>query len=129
MASALTFREVPLERRRFERFLVDSWFPDLVMRVRPGLPVSVREVSSGGCVIDTNRSLLPGARVELAVTSNSGRRVVRGRVMRCHVGKISASVVTFAAAVQFDDAVDWNQLIPALAWIATATGVTDTAGH
>lgn len=129
MASALKLRATRNERRRFERFVIDSWFPDLVVRVRPGLPVHVREVSSGGCVIDTNRSLLPGARVELAVASNIGRHVLRGRVLRCQVGHISASAVTFAAAVQFDEAVDWDQLIPALSWVATATGVTDTTGH
>lgn len=129
MASALTLRDTRIERRNFERFPMDGWFADLVVRVRPGLPVDVREVSARGCVIDTNRSLLPGARVELAVTSNFGRRLVRGRVMRCHVGHISASVVRFAAALQFDDVVDWEELIPSLSWVSAAPGLTDTTGH
>ncbi len=129
MASDMNLRRPTCERRRYARFPIESWFPDLVVRVRPGVPASVREVSTGGCVIDTNRSLLPGARVELAVASSFGRLLVRGRVLRCHVGHISASVVTFAAALQFDDGVDWQQLVPALSWLEAEAELIDTSGH
>lgn len=129
MAFAVSKRPRSLERRQFARFLVDGWFPDLVARVRPGLPARVREVATGGCVIDTNRSLLPGVRVELAVTSGFGRQLIRGRVVRCSVGQVSATTITFSAALQFDDEVDWHQLIPALTWIESEPVVTDTNGH
>lgn len=129
MAAVVTLRTHHYERRRFGRVRVETWLPDLVVRVRPGVPVRIRELSAGGCVIDVNRSLLPGNRVELAAVSSFGRQLVRALVVRCQVGQISASMITFAAALQFDETVRWEELIPSLTWTGGDSGVSDTNGH
>ncbi len=72
-------------------------------RVRPGLDVTLLDVSSGGALVEGSVRLLPGSRVELQLSSADAARVVAGRVLRCSVSALCGeNVIRYTAAVGFD---------------------------
>jgi hypothetical protein len=77
-------------------------------RVRPGHDVSVVNVSAAGALVDAAaHRLLPGTSIELQLATRDRRVSVRGRVLRCTVARLNASVVWYRAAIGFDRHLPW----------------------
>jgi hypothetical protein len=69
--------------------------------LRPGVAVTVLELSVRGALIESPAPVRPGASVELALESPKGRRdVARGRVVRCWV--MALTPIKYRAALGFD---------------------------
>lgn len=84
MAAGLTH---PVERRATIRLRPadTSWRPDALLR--PGQEVLVIDLSCGGALLESPSRMSPGARAELQLIGDA-RRLVRGRIDRCHVVRL-----------------------------------------
>lgn len=94
------------ERRRDARQVGAAldWVRDL--RLRPGLPASLVNLSAGGALIETSTRLRPGGRVSIRVTGAGGRWSVSGRIVRAWVAAIDLDAVRYRGALVFDERVD-----------------------
>ena len=72
-------------------------------RLRPGREVEVIDLSAGGALIESTHRLLPGASVDLYLTSDR-RQIdpVRGRIVRSAVSLLQAALVRYRGAIAFD---------------------------
>ena len=94
------------DRRRTRRFGHDD-HSILSARVRPGLDVSVVDVSAGGALVESDCRLMPGAIVELQLETPGGRAAIRGRVLRCSVARLRSTSVCYRGAIGFDRHLPW----------------------
>lgn len=76
-------------------------------RVRPGLDVTLVDLSAGGALVETVHRLLPGSAIELKLDSGEKRAAVRGRVLRCVVSRLCAEAVWYRGAIGFDRHLPW----------------------
>jgi hypothetical protein len=74
------------------------------VRVRPGQEVTLIDMSSGGVLVETSQRLLPGAKIEVHLRrhANDAAEIVRGRVTRCAVVRLSSTAITYRGAIAFD---------------------------
>jgi len=90
------------DRRRGRRAqpTVAGWRADAVLR--PGLPVRVVDIGPYGALIECAARLRPGRAAELQLVSavTEHKRIVAGRVERCHV--IRLQPLGFRGAIAFD---------------------------
>lgn len=91
-----------LADRRFYRRLTIAEHRIVSARVRPGHPATVVDVSEGGALIETAKSLLPGTLVDLQFGTLQQQSAVRGRVLRCQVATLRADAVSYRAAIGFE---------------------------
>ena len=77
------------------------------IRVRPGHPAAVVDISACGVLIETGYRLRPGHGVELHMETKSRRASVRGRVLRCAVVQVRPSYVCYRGAIGFDAPLPW----------------------
>jgi hypothetical protein len=87
-------------------------------RARPGKHIVIVNVSANGALIEATHRLLPGANVELHLTTAERRATVRGRVLRCHVARLRPTSVCYRGAIEFAND---------LSWLATPAG--DARGY
>jgi PilZ domain-containing protein len=76
-------------------------------RVRRGVIVSIVDVSAGGVLVETAHRLLPGMPLEIHLERGRHISTVRGRVLRCSVARVSASLVCYRGAIGFDQHLSW----------------------
>ena len=77
-------------------------------RVRPGHRLLVVDVSSRGALVEGQRPLRPGSRVEVQLESETRGSIVAASVTRCLVSAIDPEGgVTYRAALSFADSCDW----------------------
>src|SRR6187455_228617 len=77
-------------------------------RVRPGHRLVVVDVSSRGALVEGQRPLRPGSRVEVQLESETRGSMVAASVTRCLVSAIDPEGgVTYRAALSFTDSCDW----------------------
>jgi hypothetical protein len=76
-------------------------------RVRPGIAVTLIDVSAGGVLVEGEHRLLPGSCVELQVESESRRACLRGRVLRCAVVRVRPDSISYRGAIVFDRYLPW----------------------
>jgi PilZ domain len=105
----------PPERRRAARFDA-AVLQEFCATLRPGNVVFLVNLSAGGALVHSRRSLRPGARMHLQISG--GPQVVRigAHVMRCGVAALSAADgVVYVGALQFDSHCDlpWPDRAPA----------------
>ncbi len=77
------------------------------VRLRPGQDVTLVDVSAGGALIETERRLLPGSRVDLHLCGAARSVTIRGRVLRCAVASLGATAIAYRGAVEFEHALSW----------------------
>ena len=107
METGMTLSPV-IERRRSPRHHDIGGHGVVTARVRPGLDVSIVDVSSGGVSIECAHRLMPGAFVNLHLQREGGKAdVVRGRVLRCSVVRLRPSAVLYQAAIAFERQLVW----------------------
>ena len=75
--------------------------------VAPGHRARLIDVSAGGALIETSHRLLPGAPVELLMSTPSSRASVRGRVLRSAVVRVRPTWVCYRGAIAFDRDLPW----------------------
>lgn len=95
------------ERRAARRFHQSVAHGIAAVRVRPGHHADVVDASEGGVLVETTCRLLPGTSVELQMETKSGKRSIRGRVVRCDVSRLFPASVWYRGAVQFDRHLPW----------------------
>jgi len=100
-------RERVGDRRRSRRHRTFAEHGIGRVRLRPGLEVSLVEISAGGALIESSRPLRPGAAVELQLEAGSERATPRGRVVRCEVASVVATGVSYRGAIGFDARLAW----------------------
>jgi len=76
-------------------------------RIRAGADVCVLDASAGGALVETTQRLRPNASIDLQLSTADTHAVARGRVTRCQVSRLSASVVWYRGAIAFDRALPW----------------------
>lgn len=98
----------PLTNRRLAaRTSAVSELGILQARVRPGHEASVIDISAHGALIETALRLLPGRQVELQIERGDQITAIRGRVVRCRVERVLASVVAYRGAIGFEQPLVW----------------------
>ncbi len=95
-----------MERRRAERRIVSTEEPLARARLRTGGQLQLLDASSWGALVETTARLLPGRHLDVHVVSADGRVLVRARVVRASVSRLSADSVEYRAALAFDRALD-----------------------
>ncbi len=92
------------ERRAFGRIGPGGCRGVTGLRIRPGCRASLLDLSCGGLLLETETRLLPGAAVDVLLSTGSETRVMRSRVARCHVSAIHPTDgPRYRAAVEFDE--------------------------
>lgn len=91
------------ERRGMPRLCADAT-RRLQSRLRPGTEIALIDFSAGGALIESDRRLLPGVRVELQVLTQGGRFDLAGWLIRAEVASLSTNRVRYRGAIQFDRA-------------------------
>ena len=64
------------------------------------------DVSAGGVLVEGEVRLLPGTHVDVHVVTPDGRLLVRSRVVRAYVSRLSASGVTYRGAFAFERSIE-----------------------
>lgn len=95
-----------MERRRAPRRLVAVNEPLSNARLRTGGQLRVVDASSWGALAETTERLLPGRHFDMHVVSAQGRVLVRSRVVRALVVRLTADCIHYHAALAFDRTVD-----------------------
>jgi hypothetical protein len=95
-----------VDRRRAIRRSVSSDEPLAHARLRTGGQLRVLDASSWGALAETRERLLPGRHLDVHIVATTGRVLVRARVTRAHVCRLTADTIDYRAALAFDFAVD-----------------------
>jgi hypothetical protein len=94
------------ERRRVSRCIPVPTSALSRVRLRAGRELAVVNLSTFGTLIEGTTRLLPGTHVDVHVTAAQGRTLVRARVVRCAVCKVTADVIEYRGALAFCIPVD-----------------------
>jgi len=94
------------ERRRFRRYVPAPEQALSRVRLRTGQPLDVLNISAAGILVESATRLLPDAHVDVHVASVHGRVLVRARVLRCAVSRLSAEEVHYRGAMAFEGVLD-----------------------
>ncbi len=78
------------------------------IRLRTGRELSVVDVSNGGALVEGAR-LLPGTHIDVHVTTQDGRVLVRSRVVRAYVAGLQSNTVCYRGALAFDRPIDTSR--------------------
>ncbi|MCA1562777.1 MAG: PilZ domain-containing protein [Acidobacteria bacterium] len=96
-----------IERRRYVR-VAPATMPEVRATVRPGCMVTLVDVSAGGALLQGERPLRPGARVQLQVPTGAHTIALFALVLRSIVWALSREGgVTYRGALQFELRSDW----------------------
>jgi PilZ domain-containing protein len=94
-------------RREAVRLAAADGHGIVAIRIRPGHPASVVDVSATGALLETSHRLLPGASVDLHIETRSHRASFRARVVRCTVARVRAAAIAYHGAVAFERHLPW----------------------
>jgi hypothetical protein len=108
------------DRRQSERWTHPDDHGIVSIRVRSGYAAVIVNMSAGGALIETASRLLPGAPVDLHIEAKQRRTTWRGHVLRCTVGTLRATSVSYCAAIVFDRALPWFANMPSNGYLVPA---------
>jgi hypothetical protein len=94
------------ERRRLPRRTPEPGETLSRVRLRGGRELVVNNISPDGALIEGESRLLPGTHVDVHVTTRRGRLLVRARVLRASVWRVSADSVCYQVAISFETPVE-----------------------
>lgn len=103
------------ERRTEPRYAAHALPSIVTVRVRPGILANLVDMSANGAQLETGRRLLQGRFVHVQFLGPRGVTTVRARVVRNHVGTLSACLIRYRSGVRFDRRLSWP-------WPACADG-------
>lgn len=96
----------PGDRRRIPRRVPDPSDPVTRIRLRIGGELRVVDLSPAGALVEGETRLLPGTHLDVHVITVEGRVLVRTRVARAFVSRLSNDRVTYRGALAFDRQID-----------------------
>jgi hypothetical protein len=91
----------PVDRRRRERGRPPA---GVTASIRPGVRVSIVDMTEDGAAIQASHALRPGSAVLLCLTEGGRRAFRRATVLRSSVMTLSPAAVIYRAGLRFDDA-------------------------
>jgi hypothetical protein len=94
------------ERRRTPRRVPDVTEPLRRVRSRTGRELEVIDLSPAGLLIEGAWRPLPNTHVDLHLITRHGRVLVRCRIVRACVCRVTGDLVRYRAGLAFDTAVD-----------------------
>jgi hypothetical protein len=109
--------EPAVERRRAVRRIPGGDEPVSQVRLRAGRQLTVIDLSDTGLLAQGDMRLLPGTHVEVHLVTADGRLLVRSRVVRAFVCRVSHDRIEYRGALAFERP------------IQTGAIQTDTAGY
>lgn len=74
----------------------------MTMRVRPGIQATLIDLAANGAALETERRLMPGRFVHIQLAGPRGAFTVRAKVLRNDVSYLTAGLIVYRCAVQFD---------------------------
>lgn len=74
----------------------------MTMRVRPGIQATLIDLAANGAALETERRLMPGRFVHIQLAGPRGAFTVRAKVLRNGVSYLTAGLIVYRCAVQFD---------------------------
>jgi hypothetical protein len=98
---------IALDRRRERRHPGGgrAWAPHAV--IRPGVPVTILNISCRAALVESGARLRPGAQTEMQLGTGGGRTSIRGCLDRCHVAALEPiryrGVLVFEQRVELQD--------------------------
>lgn len=92
----------PPDRRKHARVRSRREHGITTIRVRPGIQATLVDLSSGGAALETERRLLPGRFVHVQLAGSNGIVTGRAKVVRTVVSCLTAGLIVYRCAVQFD---------------------------
>lgn len=96
------------ERRAERRYPAHVLSSVVRVRVRPGIQATLIDMSPISAQLETGRRLIHGSFVHVQFLSDRGVTTVRARVVRNHVGTLSACLIRYRSAVRFDRRLSWH---------------------
>lgn len=90
------------ERRRHPRGRSVREHGVVTARVRPGIQTTLVDLSANGAALETERRLLPGRFVHIQLAGPRGAFTARAKVLRNAVSYLTAGLIVYRCAVQFD---------------------------
>lgn len=100
-----------IDRRRRGRRTPSAGDPLARMRMRAGPELAVVDVADTGALVEGCTRLLPGTRIDVHVVTQSGRVLVRSRVVRAEVWSLQADRMRYRAGIAFEHALDTSQVL------------------
>ncbi|HYB95132.1 MAG TPA: hypothetical protein VEC39_09180 [Vicinamibacterales bacterium] len=98
-----------IERRREVRHAAGPEPRHRRALLRPGVPVTLVNVSTRAALLESCIRLRPGVHVEMQLGSGHSRICVRGTLDRCHVAALQP--LTYRGVLLFESAVDVDRLV------------------
>jgi hypothetical protein len=74
----------------------------MTLRVRPGIQATLIDLAANRAALETERRLMPGRFVHIQLAGPRGAFTVRAKVLRNGVSHLSAGLIVYRCAVQFD---------------------------
>ena len=91
----------PIVERRVDPRIGQPAIAEMRAMLRPGVPVTLHNISAGGVLIEAARPLKPGSRVHVQLVNGSRRFGLAARVVRCAVSSLDQGV-QYRGALKFD---------------------------
>jgi hypothetical protein len=93
------------DRRRSPRRTPASAEPLSLVRLRAGRQLQVINVSDTGLLAEGEMRLLPGTHVDVHLVTADGRLLIRSRVVRAFVSRVSRDRIDYRGAIVFERSV------------------------
>jgi hypothetical protein len=94
-----------VERRRAERRTPAPGEPLSRLRLRTGRELVVLNIASRGALVEGPR-LIPGAYLDVHIVTSAARTLVRSRVLRCEVTRVTAEAICYRSGLVFEQPID-----------------------
>jgi hypothetical protein len=91
------------EKRDIERVEI---LGDLRGEVMVFQPLSIKEISPGGCLVETAFQLHLNSLHDVRLTLGERSVVLKGRVAHCHISDVHGEIVTYSTGIEFVEPAD-----------------------
>ena len=69
-------------------------------------PLSIKEISNGGCLVETSFPLHLNSLHEVRLTLGDRSIVLKGRVAHCRISDVDQEIVTYRSGIEFIEPTD-----------------------
>jgi hypothetical protein len=95
--------ETPEDKRDRERIEILGELRGEVMLLQP---LSIKEISRGGCLVETGFPLHLNSLHDVRLTLGDRSVVMKGRVAHCHISDVDQEIVTYRSGIEFIEPTD-----------------------
>lgn len=79
---------------------------DLSGEVMVFQPLFIKEISSGGCLVETAFQLHLNSLHDVRLTLGEQSVILKGRVAHCHISDVHEEIVTYSTGIEFVEPAD-----------------------